>query len=1454
MGFRYDDAKKAGLSDAEIIEGLAKKSGFRLQEARSEGLGDDEILKGLLGRQSSQTAPSSLPARAAQAYETGKDYFEETTGKKLFPTKEDFAASPKRAVVDTATTGLRVLGSVPRLAASVFPEEKERTLEEVAGQELKGPVEAPQRWAQLANPMTMMFTPGLMKWAQKKRAQEKIAKGVDPKSTEEVPMKIIDSPKALVETGMYLVPVLGPSAFIAMLGEAAVESTHKARGLPEYKKKEGQVAESGITLGELKKEWLAPYEKAWEEKSFGPIRDHVLDNPEAALFDLGIFIGAGVAGKKVATKTVQAPSKAAAALRKRTAMRELKALDNYAERLQGRLTNEEYNRAYNHIMTKAGIPPEATTFAKKVLADVAPEVNLEYPAYLRNRVGRRTIQVRQEIAEGGQRLLPGSTEELPLQGTEGGEGFTVREKPPEVIVRKRDPDFVAVGRREPPVVEYKSKKGSTNPRAQRVAPEYFSKNVEPYVRELIGQVKAGEPGGRIFDYDVLGQGGAPVVSGFGSTYPDFMRNQGWTKEKVLTALEKGVRGDKLGVLEQRIWDSALEQARKEYVDANLHYTGEYPPMERGLEKLIPEEEPAVGTDFSDVFEFDEFGKEIKPKGKPVSPLLAVAAIPTKDEDGNWTFSPWAAAAGLGLAAIAGRGRSTKGPAKLPRKPTGRERASADAMKRYRKAVGRTAETAERAAGIENLRPGIVKETVEGMKPEAAEHIANVYAERETAPVEVQGARIRNAVAEDMFAPIEGNATSESAVSYSRTQNFDDYVAKMPRAVSPEGAALGLGKSPDRSVQIVDPVTANEIMESKLPDLKHPRLKLESTDIRRLSNEIDGGEAGPITNHVLLPSRDTIMARDVFADKYKGLFDQAFVKYRVRSPYSKRRVWDLMDGHEEVKNPTRNELAARDALRGIFDDLIEKSNKAREQRGQELIPYRENYVTYAAERTLIDRLLGRDTKPEWVMEGPGAPDFIVPGKSFNPRELAREVHYKAYKKDKDLARLAGRYVDTMANDIFYTNAIQNIKAHSALLKQNGRPNAAWVLEQWGSRAFAGAKHPFDVVVESFPLLRHAFAIQKKITDGLKRSVFPANLSFNVIVQTSSHATLAPMTSFHAMAEAVPLMFSQKHRAIVEQTYAYHQKTRAKSQYSNEWMEQKKRFKVLEKTGKLDTMADRLNYLTNLTEKELSMHAGITAYLHGKSKGLKGRELSSFMDNTMQRVMSLYNHADLPGILQSKHVSATVPFQTFAFEAWNNLREMFGKTGMHKEMSQKKYRRMAKWIVGMYVTNAVGQAAVGRSPWEWEAFMPFASVFEGALGSSGRYARAGGPVGYAATTQLMKAVRNYVEHGDLDETRRWIMRYTVPAGTQINRMIEAETAWNQGGRVKDVTGRTIYKMKPDQQLKSYAAGPGATKQGIESREERFEAYQEKIPGPMVPAFPLLPLGKVAVDLLERSQKNK
>jgi hypothetical protein len=110
--------------------------------------------------------------------------------------------------------------------------------------------------------------------------------------------------------------------------------------------------------------------------------------------------------------------------------------------------------------------------------------------------------------------------------------------------------------------------------------------------ELRERVEAGQAGERIYD-PLAGEG-----FGIGSSFPDFMRDRGWSKAEVLSAFKKLDENKALTERQTEMMQAALVQAESEFLDEVFRSKGEFLDATEFLEEG---EEIAIAREASDAF-------------------------------------------------------------------------------------------------------------------------------------------------------------------------------------------------------------------------------------------------------------------------------------------------------------------------------------------------------------------------------------------------------------------------------------------------------------------------------------------------------------------------------------------------------------------------------------------------------------------------------------------------------------------------------------------------------------------------------------------------------------------------------------------------------------------------------------------------------------------------------------
>ncbi len=721
----------------------------------------------------------------------------------------------------------------------------------------------------------------------------------------------------------------------------------------------------------------------------------------------------------------------------------------------------------------------------------------------------------------------------------------------------------------------------------------------------------------------------------------------------------------------------------------------------------------------------------------------------------------------------------------------------------------------------------------------------------------------------LLEPVKDSPLDNAALTYLKTADIKAYLDAMP----------GIGGMKPGEVWRFDPNAKELFATTKTPSGKEtPAIRKSGffatkefqdsikgfediskrsaawSDPTRLIEYMDQGRTGgPIQRAVLYPARATSLAKMKFAQKMQYEFSNILDTYGINSKAKLEAVSNVAENISSKGTRIPNqELYRRNpeiqaALRGIkkkwhsdvisaaketrefYNQLIKWQNKARSIRGQRQIPYRRFYIPWVIESNIWEKTFGLKRRPQEIMERPELPDFVLPNQRFNARAMAREGLLENYPKIRNIAKLTYDYIDVASRDIFDTNIIHNNKIHAAVMKNQGLEVAANALNAWTSEAFAGTLPRLSRAIrEAVPpgLLGPVMKIRRNLT----RAVFPLNFTWNLFIQTSSSGLTYVRYGTRSAIAGLKAFTDPKIKAAIEDNaYSYIIKRSEGPIYQDVGKALGKYRK--HDTTKMDKVVGYASFLTQAIEEALTRHAVAAAYNYGQRVlGLKGRELWEYASNGGAKTQSMYNYMDLPGLLRSRELTAVAPFQTFAFEIFNTVREqnipllrrVIGKTGEYrtihadsmagKALLRKRLGMLARWTAAIMVTNAVVDKAIGRKPWQLSSFIPFYGIIFG--GENAKSPQ----MGYYR--DFYRGVAHLIKYGSFKRLRKWFLRYNVPAGIQLERTIEGIEAVSKG-RVEDVRGYRLYKISPDEKLWPLIAGPAATKGGREYRRKYRES---------------------------------
>ena len=743
----------------------------------------------------------------------------------------------------------------------------------------------------------------------------------------------------------------------------------------------------------------------------------------------------------------------------------------------------------------------------------------------------------------------------------------------------------------------------------------------------------------------------------------------------------------------------------------------------------------------------------------------------------------------------------------------------------------------------------------------------------------KGRKIADEIRQGSLEEILNNPLDRSAIRQLKSGKLKDYIDNMPELgditrkellkADPESGHLFANIRDAKGVPLP---AVRKSGYYALPEFQHSLkgfkdiniLDYEWTPTVYLLEKMDQGKiSGPLQRHVLWPLNSTIKARNLYINQRKAKLNEILDASKI-SGLKERRLTGKIAEHifEEDYNIPAETLLKRPEIASLLKkfkqekklDIIRTTqqlqnalagwrigiNAARNKRGEKPIGKitKKGYVPQVMEENLWAKIGLRDVKPKEVTDKPTLPDFIRPNQGWNPRAAAREGLLEKYPKETNLFRLAADYVDTAAKDIYNTNIVHHLKIHAAVMRNEGLLHGARALDRLASEVYAGTGHPATRFLRGVipqPIRKSILAIRRNLT----RAVFPVNLSWNAFIQTTSAALSYVRYGNRSCIKGLKYFHDRAfNKEIKENVYSHIVKRRGGGVIYQDLQASISKNRKLQ-SSKMERTTEFLNFFTSELESGLTGHAIGAAYFDGKTRlGLKGRALAEYASEGGGKTQSFYNPENLPGLLRIRELTSQMPFQTFAMEVFNTTRELniigirriIGKAGLYETVSansalgkatiSRRLRMLARWTAAIMITNAVGEAAIGRKPWRFSSFAPFlAYILNGTTIAPIAGERKGQPLlAMRYVDEFYRGVKNLIQYGDWRQLRKWSIRYHAPAGIQIERIIQGIEAIAAGGIVRDVKGRVILKIPPKEYLAALWKGPWKTPTAIKKMREK------------------------------------
>lgn len=670
----------------------------------------------------------------------------------------------------------------------------------------------------------------------------------------------------------------------------------------------------------------------------------------------------------------------------------------------------------------------------------------------------------------------------------------------------------------------------------------------------------------------------------------------------------------------------------------------------------------------------------------------------------------------------------------------------------------------------------------------------------------------------------------------------------------EGIALRMTKGGKVSVAVRKAGTYVPVEFAEYGKFKNVRPL--GQDVTRSIQQIDGalpikekvrmkGQAGATERNVLWPTREiskqkleyikekSVQLKKVFKTK-AGTKEDAQINIileKIAKADRNKPIKDVLSA-KTIKAMAVKPSVVKQAveLRKFYDDLIEEQNIARRIRGQDPIPYRRNYSPHILRDTTIwERLMMRGQKPEQIFgKKADLPDYIKPNKPFNPRELAREAGIPYEKRVKSATELAQSYLVTASKDIFNTSIIQNNKAFIQQLDAMGYDKPARYLGDWTAESYAGIKPALDRTLQLTQLPRTQRGM-RRFNRIRNLAVFPLNLSWNLLTQTSSLAlTVGRYGTINTAKGFYQWLKPSIRKQTAQDYYSFVVKSTKQGKITKQDAQNLIGESIQLRKTRGDLVRDFSVFLLEQLERILTGTSIRAAHLHGSKRGLTGEALKNYASDGGAKTQSMYNDEDKPALLRNLSVKTTLPYQTFAYEVMNTLREWAGTTGTPPDTKLYTIWSVLRFLAAATVFASIAKKGANKDVWSWKRPpIPFAELWLSPIIKrlTGEYIHSASGLTSPIETasRIADGLEDVFVTGSWRKLRNELIKYGpgvfgIPGGVQWARTVDAIIAYSQGG-LKDRRGRMLFKMeKPRDLIQGIFGGVWTTKGGREYIKKR------------------------------------
>ncbi len=578
----------------------------------------------------------------------------------------------------------------------------------------------------------------------------------------------------------------------------------------------------------------------------------------------------------------------------------------------------------------------------------------------------------------------------------------------------------------------------------------------------------------------------------------------------------------------------------------------------------------------------------------------------------------------------------------------------------------------------------------------------------------------------------------------------------------------------------------------------------------------GGGFGLVYKKVWIPTK-TAFANSVVEKKkldknFKGIVRNH--KFAINKKNGNL-LSDWLEGKQEIPEKHKKMVSE---IRGYMDELRDRANNVRKSMNKKEIGYIKDYVPHLQETTLWNELIGNmGTISENF-------DFIVPNQAKNPFAMKR-LKKEMDNPERNFFKLVDRYNSAIMKDLYITPAIENIKAYNSVLKNRELFRSAKYWDDYIRMGLLGKQHTLDRTLNIGELGRKGL---KKWNDMLNKAFLTGKLAWNIATQPLSYITLTPMeTTFRSAVSAVFKMFRKGIRQSVREK-SLSVRIKANDVLSDAVGEGRD-FQSRIYRSKIDKWNDMLSLIGSVEEQFLQETSYVAGLDIAKKLGYTGEDAHMFADLVAERTQSMYNKENRALILNSDISKAIFPFQSFAIELFNHVKEILTpRSGAMSMDMRQRLGKLIKLLIGVFLANQYSKMITGRKKTTVGSFVPFVGEYidRGIAKAKGDYYGGGrSPISIIQQIDdLMKGSREYLKHGSLKRLRKMGINFGLAGlglggGGQINNVVDGIMA-DITGEVKSTSGQTTLFKVDDllSKIKAPVFGVWSTKGGREYWDDK------------------------------------